>query len=353
MAATSGSQRTPIYYALDIRNVEMAKLLIDDCIIYFRDLNNITPLIWAARNNQLDIVEMLVQKGADIHAVDNSRYSALTWACENGQDNIIKFLLKNGANVNEESTQFSGTPLHMAAYHRHDSILELLLASHADPSIKSTSGAMPLHFAAWKGSEHAMTSLLASTADFNQQDLNGRTPLFRAPTWNRTAIISKFFLSSRNYSQQLSGNLPGVYGAYPAFAAVRNQVTDATRLLLEADSSVLHHIDKFGRNILCWALNTGNPDIIKFVSDYCEPLGIVSIPLIEAVSNPTPIQFSCWCEICTVSDGGGGPYPCSSTHACCDICNGGRYLICRRCREFGIKCRGSHELREFQCGVSQ
>lgn len=57
-------------------------------------------LIYAATIGNLDIVQVLVTKGADINVQDKTGNSALMMAARNGHETVTQFLLDNGANVN-------------------------------------------------------------------------------------------------------------------------------------------------------------------------------------------------------------------------------------------------------------
>lgn len=55
------------------------------------------PLIRAAHNGHLMTVKFLVEKGADVNAVDMGDNSALHWAAMRGHVEIVKYLLDQGA----------------------------------------------------------------------------------------------------------------------------------------------------------------------------------------------------------------------------------------------------------------
>ena len=57
-----------------------------------------TPLIFAVRMNQRDVVEYLVKCGADIHACTHRGRSALHVALINGLHPLVEVLLRAGAN---------------------------------------------------------------------------------------------------------------------------------------------------------------------------------------------------------------------------------------------------------------
>lgn len=53
-------------------------------------------LIWASGNGYLELVRLLLERGADVHAYNDL---ALRWASRMGHLDIVKLLLERGANV--------------------------------------------------------------------------------------------------------------------------------------------------------------------------------------------------------------------------------------------------------------
>jgi serine/threonine-protein phosphatase 6 regulatory ankyrin repeat subunit B len=51
----------------------------------------------AAANGHLQVVELLIAKGADINAKDGEGQTALSWAKKQGRDEITALLSKHGA----------------------------------------------------------------------------------------------------------------------------------------------------------------------------------------------------------------------------------------------------------------
>ena len=52
-----------------------------------------TPLLWAAREGYEDVVELLLDCGADLEAKDELGWTPLSHTAENGQAVIVKLLL--------------------------------------------------------------------------------------------------------------------------------------------------------------------------------------------------------------------------------------------------------------------
>eukprot|EP01097_Dermamoeba_algensis_P006846 TRINITY_DN426_c0_g1_i1.p1 TRINITY_DN426_c0_g1~~TRINITY_DN426_c0_g1_i1.p1 ORF type:complete len:127 (-),score=45.42 TRINITY_DN426_c0_g1_i1:252-632(-) len=65
----------------------------------FKELEPMTPLQCAAENGHLDIVDFLLQKGADVNKQVQGMPSALHYAAGHGHIEVVKSLLKAGASI--------------------------------------------------------------------------------------------------------------------------------------------------------------------------------------------------------------------------------------------------------------
>lgn len=99
-----------------------------------------TPLHWPAHNGNVEIVELLLDAGADIEADEINCYGGkpLHWASEHAPK-TVELLLKRSADVNARNVKadsdFHGfTPLIMNASQRDDcaEVTELLIKAGAD-----------------------------------------------------------------------------------------------------------------------------------------------------------------------------------------------------------------------------
>lgn len=116
-------------------------------IVHAVDAKGFTPLILAAYNDQLAIVDFLLENGAEINAQDAAGNTALMGVCFKGYKNIAKKLLDAGADANVRNS--NGAPaLTFAATFGHLKIAEWLLQHGADLSLRDNRGKSPL--------EHAM-----------------------------------------------------------------------------------------------------------------------------------------------------------------------------------------------------
>jgi len=115
----------------------------------------------------------------EINFVDKHGYTALDLAVIHNSPEIVEILLENGANPNIKDKN-GYTPLHRAIIRYSDKIVYLLLKYKADPNIKDKHGYTPLHRAVIEQAPKLVKLLLEHGADPNIKDSHGFTPLERA-----------------------------------------------------------------------------------------------------------------------------------------------------------------------------
>ena len=105
-----------------------------------------------------------------------------------GETELVEKLLNAGANPNSINS-YGYAPLHVAVAAGQTAIVEALLNSGADPDVvpaeasqseqvlKHCAGMTPLHFAAHGGQPEIVDALLAAGADANAADATGITPI--------------------------------------------------------------------------------------------------------------------------------------------------------------------------------
>jgi len=142
-----------------------------------------TPLYWAVKNKYKDVAKLLIDKGADVSSIN-----LLYYACWYGYRDFVELFIQKGADVN--SKDWGESPSHYAVWGNHADVLELLLAHGADANAKDTDAWSLLHYAAGSGSTDMTGQLLDKGADVNaKENEGGQTPLHRAATKGHANIV--------------------------------------------------------------------------------------------------------------------------------------------------------------------
>ena len=115
----------------------------------------------AIRSGDTELVNMLIQNGADIAAPLCKKMPPIHFAIEQKQNESLKILITNHADVNLR-LQNGCTALFTAIAVDNTDAVKILLESGADPNIQSNSNELPIFLAASRKNSDAIDMLLAS-----------------------------------------------------------------------------------------------------------------------------------------------------------------------------------------------
>ncbi len=226
---------TILHRAAQAGHLQLVELLIAKGApvdIRSHDGNNRTPLHLAASENQIDTVTLLLEKGADIDARGKGKgeryggWNALTFAAWNNHKGMVELLIRKGAAVKTIA-------LWHAVYRGHKDIAELLLANGAvvDRPGRKTWG--PLHIAVETGRPEMVQLLLEHGADVNRKSYGKSTPLHALIFWKRDyKEITQLLLA-----HGAEVNAANAYLETPLHFAARYGFTGTAALLLEKGAS--------------------------------------------------------------------------------------------------------------------
>lgn len=139
-----------------------------------------TPLLIASvGHGKYDAVKLLIDKGADVRAVNNRKENALTRASLFGDTATVSLLLSKGLDINT-FTQDSTTALINAVLNANKPVIFQLLERGADPDILSFFGLTSLSIAVIFTDAESVKAILKKTKKVNAKDVGGNTVLMYA-----------------------------------------------------------------------------------------------------------------------------------------------------------------------------
>ncbi|MDP1835123.1 MAG: ankyrin repeat domain-containing protein [Chlamydiales bacterium] len=212
-----------------------------------------TPLHFACRNGNPEVVRLLLDNGAKVAAKTDEDATPLHDACQSGVVETVKELIARGADITIKG-RWAGTPLQCACSQGHGDIVKLLIQNGASVSSEPKSKS-PLHIACERGNVGVMKPLLKAGADVHATDLSGNTPLHLACLYNRPELVEQLV----KYGAR--SDVLNLGKSSPLHTAARSGEVPLLKLLLEAGA--LEIKDKEGNTPLQIACRQGNSEAVR------------------------------------------------------------------------------------------
>ncbi len=216
-------------------------------------------LILAAEKGDMPRVQELIRKGANIHARDIFNHTPLIGAAAAGSAEIVQLLLDKGADPNAQAAGFTwigDTPLIAAVMYRHRTVAEILIKCRANVNAKDAVKKSALHWAAQYGFGDMVGLLLINGADINARGHEGWTALINAAHDRHADIV--VFLAKKGADV----NARGDDGFPTLFRAIYHEDTPVVRALVDNKADV-NVKDKFGITPIMVAAFVGSVDILQ------------------------------------------------------------------------------------------
>ena len=131
------------------------------------DSGLVEPLLFiAVKKGNKDVVQLLVEKGANLNRVSYDGETPLSIAAKEGQAEMVRVLVENGANVNQ-ANDCDETPLWIAAGNGHLEVVRVLVEKKAEVEQADERGWTPLFIAAAKDHLEVVRLLEDNGANWN------------------------------------------------------------------------------------------------------------------------------------------------------------------------------------------
>ncbi|XP_055341270.1 ankyrin repeat and EF-hand domain-containing protein 1-like isoform X2 [Paramacrobiotus metropolitanus] len=223
-------------------DLELLELFLDEgAEVDAKNHGKITPLMVAAHHGFVEVVKFLINRNADVNAVDTFWQNALWYcfggterhvevarillekdarlelnqmgksllirACEKGNKatDLVSLLIANGADVNEAVTATGRTPLIEAARRGAAQSVKLLLEENASPDSVDVRGVTAAHESAYHGHVAVLQILAGYGSNLDVPAYNGNTPLHLAVSSQQ--LLAVRYLCQHGSNSNMKNNL--------------------------------------------------------------------------------------------------------------------------------------------------
>ncbi|MFA6303682.1 MAG: ankyrin repeat domain-containing protein, partial [Legionella sp.] len=275
--------KSPIYITVDSHNVHLihlaaqindlatVKLLLgmDSKLLDITDDKNQTPLLWAAGNGHEQVVQYLLQQGANTSLASNlvgeknHNKNPIHYATEYGFINIVKLLITHESYCDIPWGAKALHLVHIAVIKNNLEILKLLLEINpfyinATDNLNRT----PLLIATQFGFNEIVSFLLIKGADIHIASLIDcmKTPPFLlAIDLGNMQLIKTFINHNKDIKQIYSKDR-----FHLIHRASKAGQLNVVKMLLEEDPSLLNLRDGLGQTPILWAASKGHVLLVRY-----------------------------------------------------------------------------------------
>lgn len=278
---------TALMAAAEKGNTSIVKMLLENgADINAGDKWKETALIITLRKHKLAAAKLLIDKGADIRVKDNFyQRTPLIWASNLGDIELVKLLLEKGAQVNAEDIEKKTALVH-AAHNGHQQIRELLLKYGADPvylkiftkKIENNEEVevanIEIHWTLQQTKDPKTRNLLAAVAlgDVNKVNnllnkeiinkkiysLNDGTVLSWAAYCNQPRLVKWLIERGANVDPRSDHNLT------PLIEAAHLGHLEVVKILVQNGADI-NAATKKGWTALMWSGERGHVEVVRFL----------------------------------------------------------------------------------------
>uniref|UniRef100_A0AAY4DZT2 Death-associated protein kinase 1 n=1 Tax=Denticeps clupeoides TaxID=299321 RepID=A0AAY4DZT2_9TELE len=225
------------------------------------------PLLIAAGCGNIQIIDVLMRKGAEIRAHDKSGANAVYYAARHGHVDTLKFLYERKCplDVQDKSGE---TALHVAARYGNVDVVLYLCRVYANPNLVDKEHETPLHCAAWHGYSPVARALCEAGCDVNVKNREGESPLLTAAARGFREIVECLVEHRANMDSTDKDSHNALH------LAVRRCQVEVVKCLLSHRCNADHQ-DRHGNTPLHIACKDGNLSLVMLL---CSAKANLDIP---------------------------------------------------------------------------
>ncbi|KAF5552234.1 ankyrin repeat domain-containing protein [Fusarium napiforme] len=174
---------------------------------------------------------------------------------------VLELLLQSGADVNTSGV-CDCTPLYLASFYGFIGVVDILLQSGAGLNVKTVHGATPLQVSSARGHFRVTQLLVQYGACVATKDNAGRNALHYACRSGNIELINLII----NESQRQALDEADHWGSTPLSLAARFGSVGIVRALIGTGAVEVESSDKFGRTAASWATSLGHHAVSRLLA---------------------------------------------------------------------------------------
>ena len=288
------NDKSAIDFACDRGDKEIIKLLIENGVdVNLKDNSGLTLFLKyissRSKNIDIELVQLLFNKDYDINQTNTQGETALHLACRKGNKEVVEFLLNNGADIKCVNKKDNITALHFAIMSENKELIELIINKNENLDINhlDTNQRNFLHYACGTVDEKIIKLFLDKKVDVNKVDSFGAKPFDMyikcsvSKKKNITDIAKEIFPKDFDVNALKNGsnlfhsacfkgdiklikwlleykvdvNIKNSNDSLPIIFLIANGCTEGIKLILNKDNTSLNYINKNGISPLHFACN--------------------------------------------------------------------------------------------------
>ena len=181
---------TALHSAVAERCADVVQVLIDaGADIEAKNNEGRSPLHMASISGELTSVTKLVKAGADVRTTDAERDTCLILAAYFGHTETVRYLAGLPEVDLDHGDSDNYTALHIAVHEKHADVVQVLIDAGADIEARNTDGRSPLHEASRSGELASVMKLVEAGADVRTTDAKRDTCLILATHFGHTNTV--------------------------------------------------------------------------------------------------------------------------------------------------------------------
>ena len=245
---------------------EVESLLNKGADVNAKDEDGETPLYRASFWNLVGIAKLLIENGADVNAKDTYGFTPLYWASYKGYADIAKFLIDNGADVNAQNN-YGWAPLYCALDLNQIGIAKLLIKNGADVDAQNKEGWTPLHKAAFWEKIDIVKVLIENGVDPSIKNNDGKTAIDLCEDKAIRAILETYMNEYNQKIDETKNNEYSIFNNNLLYAVFNSDLIEVKKCVFSGKYNIDVQDDK-GYTPLMYAIMDHNFNIVEFLVNH-------------------------------------------------------------------------------------